>query len=171
MLQTYSQYNVGVMIVRFFQLYSLSKVHPDKYGHIKIGMRLEYDDGGMFYFELINRNTYKCIEFEDLPTSVAFTMIHEKPSYIALNWHEGRREDKLVSFYLNEDTGVISAIFYCNEKLILKSSDGRVEYLANGVKHRPQNEEPVVITAEGVYEFWENGEHIRTGHVGKYIKG
>lgn len=59
---------------------------------------------------------------------------------------------------MNEDNGLITAYFRENGGEVVKSYDYSVEYHSSNftgcLKHRPQEEGPAVITAEGDYEYW-----------------
>lgn len=185
MLQSYGQYNVGVLLVRFIQLYSLSIKEPAKYefkieGSTTTNWRASKSS---IYVKLIllTSKRYR-VSFEDLPQEVNIHIDAGQDSDdIVLKWPHETRADKLYKLSLNEDTGVISAHFRGNGKDVIKSSDGRTEYVVEDVtdigyedvfiKHREQGEGPAVITADGDREYWENGGHIRTESRGQYIKG
>lgn len=174
MLQSLGPYNVGVLFVRFIQLYALNNNDPSQYP-VSFNCNLKHDWVGDIernYVD-ISMTHQETITVDDLPQEVELHFdADQNDDDIVLKWSRENREDNLYRLSLNEDTGMISAHFRKDGKSIVKSSDGRIEHLIGGesfagnpqifIKHRPRQEGPAVITADGGYEYWENGRRIKT---------
>lgn len=116
MLQSFGQYNVGILLVRFIQLYFLTLRNPAGYNFDVISS-LGSDNS---FTATPNR-----VNFEDLPNEIHMRLDSGWDDYnIELRWEAGRRDDKLTRLSLDEDTGVISAHFSGNGKYVIKLSDG-----------------------------------------------
>lgn len=197
MLQSYGQYNVGVLLVRFVQLYVRglknnlplwfqdsynNEIVLDDYFRIRLLESTNIDSDYAVVDELpqvveIRANSLWKKGGHSINADYADILGFPKYGHsnnadradtITMIWPKKNREDKLYKLILNEDTGIIYAHFRDNNLSVIKSSDGRIEHLMNDLPHRPQEEGPAVFTAAGDYEYWENGEHIRT-EGGQYI--
>lgn len=143
MLQSYEQYNVGVFLVRFIQLYSLSKKNPSKYNFkVQSCLACEFT---VIKLNLVNDEGLQ-VSFKDLPNKIELnTNSFQGDTNIELFW----KEDKLCVLSLNEDTGLIQARFSGNGRNVIKSSDDRDEHASfigktTYYNHRPQEEGPLL---------------------------
>lgn len=129
MLHTFCQYNVGVLLVRIIQLYSLSKKYPSKYDFT---FETEIMPGNTCcYLSIKMIHDGQTIIVDDLPQEIElYISTPQDIDNIVLKWSVENRKDKLS---LNEDTEMISAHFRGGGKDVIKSSDGRVEYLTKNI--------------------------------------
>lgn len=136
MLQTYGQYNVGVLFVRFIQLYSLSIMDPIKYNYVLKAELIHNSRRGFIQcieIRLYNREN-AAITVDDLPQTVRICPKLERDANIIyvisiMSWNYGNYINKVGSIKLKEDSCVIFVYFPDNTNTVVKSSDGRVKYL------------------------------------------